>query len=33
MTGSFQTWNVPNRILFGWGSAAQIGDYLDEFGV
>jgi alcohol dehydrogenase class IV len=33
MTGNFQTWNVPNRILFGWGAAAQIGDYLDEFGV
>jgi len=24
-------WNVPNRMLFGWGAVAEIGDYLDEF--
>jgi len=24
-------WNVPNRILFGWGSATELGAYLDEF--
>jgi len=24
-------WNVPNRILFGWGSAGELGTYLDEF--
>lgn len=24
-------WNVPNRILFGWGSVAELGGYLDEF--
>ena len=24
-------WNVPNRMLFGWGSVSQLGEYLDEF--
>jgi len=26
-------WNVPNRMLFGWGSVTRLGEYLDEFGV
>jgi alcohol dehydrogenase class IV len=24
-------WNVPNRMLFGWGVAASLGEYLGEF--
>ncbi|SEA20217.1 alcohol dehydrogenase [Haloplanus vescus] len=31
MTATHQMWNVPNRMLFGWGAVAEIGDYLDEF--
>lgn len=30
MTPSIQTWNVPNRILFGHGAAAQCGTILSE---
>jgi alcohol dehydrogenase len=31
MIDDIQMWNVPNRILFGWGATAEIGTYLDEF--
>ena len=31
MTATHQMWNVPNRMLFGWGSASELGTYLDEF--
>jgi len=24
-------WNVPNRMLFGWGVVTELGEYLDEF--
>ncbi|MFC7254272.1 iron-containing alcohol dehydrogenase family protein [Haloplanus litoreus] len=33
MTTTHQMWNVPNRVLFGWGTATEIGAYLDEFDV
>ncbi len=26
-------WNVPNRMLFGWGAVTELGAHLDEFGV
>ena len=31
MTATHQMWNVPNRMLFGWGVATDIAKYLDEF--
>lgn len=31
MTHESQMWNAPNRMLFGWGAVAELGDYLDEF--
>jgi alcohol dehydrogenase len=31
MTMTHQMWNVPNRMLFGWGAATDLGKYLGEF--
>jgi alcohol dehydrogenase len=31
MTATQQMWNVPNRMLFGWGVATDLGKYLDDF--
>ncbi|WP_198662162.1 iron-containing alcohol dehydrogenase family protein [Halorussus litoreus] len=31
MTRDIQMWNVPNRVLFGWGSVEQVGEYIAEF--
>ena len=31
MTDSLRMWNAPNRMLFGWGAASEIGTYLGEF--
>ncbi|WP_435067921.1 iron-containing alcohol dehydrogenase family protein [Haloplanus sp. C73] len=33
MTATHQMWNVPNRMLFGWGAVTELGAHLDEFGV
>ncbi len=33
MTVDSQMWNVPNRVLFGWGAAAETGRYADTLGV
>ncbi|MEA5406965.1 iron-containing alcohol dehydrogenase [Haloarculaceae archaeon H-GB2-1] len=32
MTQDLHMWNVPNRVLFGHGAAAETGDYLESFG-
>ncbi|WP_231554278.1 iron-containing alcohol dehydrogenase family protein [Halobellus rufus] len=31
MTDSLQMWNAPNRMLFGWGAASEIGTYVAQF--
>jgi alcohol dehydrogenase len=33
MTDTIQTWNVPNRIVFGWGAAATVDEHLDDLDV
>ena len=32
MTDSLELWNAPNRMLFGWGAASEIGEYVSELG-
>jgi alcohol dehydrogenase len=32
MTQNLHMWNVPNRVLFGHGAAAETGEYLESFG-
>ncbi|MFD1597803.1 iron-containing alcohol dehydrogenase family protein [Halobellus rarus] len=31
MTDSLELWNAPNRMLFGWGAASEIGTYVETF--
>jgi alcohol dehydrogenase len=32
MSDSLELWNAPNRMLFGWGAASEIGNYVSELG-
>ena len=32
MTESLESWNAPNRMLFGWGAVSELGSHVAEFG-
>ena len=32
MTESLESWNAPNRMLFGWGAASELGRHVAELG-
>ena len=32
MTDSLESWNAPNRMLFGWGAASELGRHVAELG-
>ncbi|MBB6646456.1 iron-containing alcohol dehydrogenase family protein [Halobellus ruber] len=32
MTESLESWNAPNRMLFGWGAVSELGSYITELG-